>query len=152
MKITHRWFPTNQQKSPPSKISHPTLTGRGGGGGDFPLLLKKTFWKILLYICVLFSLNILVWLVKFVSFCHCKACFHGSVSDIIIIIIITFIAIWNCYYQNKYFYSIRHFRPKLVYWNESVCCTPIDRTLKMQFNNRLGSFLRPTIPELWRFL
>ena len=46
----------------------------------------------------------------------------------------------------------RHFRPKLVYWNESVYCTPIDRALKMWFNKGSGSFLRPTIPELWRFL
>ena len=27
----------------------------------------------------------------------------------------------------------------------------IDRTLKMLFKEVLGSFLRPTIPELWRF-
>ena len=46
----------------------------------------------------------------------------------------------------------RHFRPKLVHWNESVYCTPIDRALKMWFNKGSGSFLRPTIPELWRFL
>ena len=30
----------------------------------------------------------------------------------------------------------RHFRPKLVHWNKSVYCTPIDRALKMQFNKR----------------
>ena len=46
----------------------------------------------------------------------------------------------------------RHFRPKLVHWNESVYCTPIHRALKMRFNEGSGSFLRPTIPELWRFL
>ena len=28
--------------------------------------------------------------------------------------------------------SGRHFRPKLVHWNESVYCTPINRALKMQ--------------------
>ena len=38
----------------------------------------------------------------------------------------------------------RHFRPKLVHWNEDVHCMPINRALK--------SFLRPTIPELWRIL
>ena len=48
--------------------------------------------------------------------------------------------------------QIRHFRPKLVCWNESVHCTPIDRTLKMRFNEGSGSFLRPTVPELWGFL
>ena len=48
--------------------------------------------------------------------------------------------------------QIRHFRPKLVCWNESVHWTPIDRTLKMRFNEGSGSLLRPTIPELWRFL
>ena len=50
------------------------------------------------------------------------------------------------------FYFIRHFRSELVNWNKSVYCTPIDRTLKMWFNEGSGSFLRPTIPELWRFL
>ena len=48
--------------------------------------------------------------------------------------------------------EIRHFRPKLVNWNETVYCTPIDRALKMWFNEGSGSFLRSTIPELWRFL
>ena len=46
----------------------------------------------------------------------------------------------------------RHFRPKLVNWNESVYCTQIDRALKMWFNKGSGSFLLPTIPELWWFL
>ena len=46
----------------------------------------------------------------------------------------------------------RHFRPKLVNWNECVYCTPIDRALKMWFSEGSGSFLWPTIPELWRFL
>ena len=45
----------------------------------------------------------------------------------------------------------RHFKPKLINWNESVYCTPIGRALKMQFNEEPGSFLRPTIPELWKF-
>ena len=45
----------------------------------------------------------------------------------------------------------RHFRLKLVHWNKSVYCTPIDRTLKMRFNEGSGSFLRPTIPELWSY-
>ena len=40
----------------------------------------------------------------------------------------------------------RYFRPKLVRWNESVYCTPIDRALKMQFNEGSRSFIRPTIP------
>ena len=48
--------------------------------------------------------------------------------------------------------DIRHFRPKLVHWNEGVCCAPIDRSWKMQFSEGLGNFLRPTIPALWRFL
>ena len=46
----------------------------------------------------------------------------------------------------------RHFRPKLVHWNESIYCTPIDRALKMRFNKGSGQPLRATIPELWRFL
>ena len=46
----------------------------------------------------------------------------------------------------------RHFRPKLVHWNKSVYCAPIDRPLKIRFNEGSGSFLRPAIPELWRFL
>ena len=46
----------------------------------------------------------------------------------------------------------RHFRPKLVNLNVTVSCTPIDRELKMWFNEGSGSLLRPTIPELWRFL
>ena len=45
-----------------------------------------------------------------------------------------------------------HFRPKLVHWNKSVYCAPIDRALKMRFNEGSGSFLRPAIPEWWRFL
>ena len=45
-----------------------------------------------------------------------------------------------------------HFRSKLVHWNESVYYTPIDRALKMQFNEGSGSFLPPTISELLRFL
>ena len=45
-----------------------------------------------------------------------------------------------------------HFRLKLVNWNESVYCTPIDRALKMWFNEGSGSFLQSTIPDLWRFL
>ena len=47
--------------------------------------------------------------------------------------------------------SSKHFRPKLVHWNEIAYCTPIDRALKMQFKEGWGSFLRPTIPELWKF-
>ena len=46
----------------------------------------------------------------------------------------------------------RYFRPKLVHWNESVYCTPIDRALKMRFSEGSGSILQLTIPELWRFL
>ena len=46
----------------------------------------------------------------------------------------------------------RYFRSKLVHWNESVYCIPIDRALKVRFNEGSGSFLRLTIPELWRFL
>ena len=45
----------------------------------------------------------------------------------------------------------RHFRSKLVHWNESVYCTPIDKTLKMRFNERSRSFQWPIIPELWKF-
>ena len=45
----------------------------------------------------------------------------------------------------------RHFRPKLVHRNERVFCTPTDRGLKLQINEGCGSFLRPSIPELWRF-
>ena len=48
--------------------------------------------------------------------------------------------------------SSRHFRPKLVHWNESVYCATINIALKIQFNESLGSFLWPTIAELWRFL
>ena len=47
-----------------------------------------------------------------------------------------------------HFICTRHFRPKLVNLNESVYCTPIDRASKMWFNERSGSFLWPTIPEL----
>ena len=46
----------------------------------------------------------------------------------------------------------RHFRPKLVHWNESVYYTTIDRALKMLFNDGSGSFLRPAILELCRLL
>ena len=49
-------------------------------------------------------------------------------------------------------HSSKHFRPKLVNSNESVYCTPIDRALGIWFNEGLGSFLRPTIPELWTML
>ena len=72
----------------------------------------------------------------------------------------------KCYYSsfNKYICfslitktwpfksNFRHFRPKLVHWNESVYCTPIARALKIWFNEASDSFLRPTIPELGRFL
>ena len=34
----------------------------------------------------------------------------------------------------------RHFRPKLVHWNESVYCTPIDIVLKMLFKEELEAF------------
>ena len=57
-----------------------------------------------------------------------------------------------CSNRNMVECNIKHFRPTLVHWNESVYCTPIDRALKMRFNEWSGSFLRPTIPELWRFL
>ena len=40
----------------------------------------------------------------------------------------------------------KYFRLKLVQLNESVYCTPIDRALKMQFNEGSRSFIRPTIP------
>ena len=33
----------------------------------------------------------------------------------------------------------RHFRPKLIHWNKSVYCTPIDRALKMRFNEGSGN-------------
>ena len=46
----------------------------------------------------------------------------------------------------------RHFSSKIVYWNESIYCTSIDRALKRKFNKESGSLLRPAIPELWRFL
>ena len=49
------------------------------------------------------------------------------------------------------FRLIRQFRPKLVDSNETINCTPIDKALKMWFNKGSGSFLRPTILELWRF-
>ena len=35
--------------------------------------------------------------------------------------------------------DIRHFRPKLVHWNEGVCCAPIDRSWKMQFSEGLAT-------------
>ena len=44
-----------------------------------------------------------------------------------------------------------HFRPKLLHWNKRVYCTPIDRALKMWFNEGSGNLLRPTIPALWIF-
>ena len=44
-----------------------------------------------------------------------------------------------CYFKETLPIS-RHFRPKLVHWNESVYCTPIDRALKMRFNRGSGSF------------
>ena len=46
----------------------------------------------------------------------------------------------------------RHFRPKSGLLNEIVYCKPIDRTLKMLFIERSGSFLRPTISELLKLL
>ena len=35
---------------------------------------------------------------------------------------------------------IRHFRSKLVHWNENIYCTLIDRALKMRFNEGLAAF------------
>ena len=35
---------------------------------------------------------------------------------------------------------IRHFRPKLIHWNENIYCTPIDRALKMRFNEGSAAF------------
>ena len=43
-------------------------------------------------------------------------------------------------------------RAKPGHLNERVYCKPIDRTLKMLFIEGSGSFLRPTIPELWKLL
>ena len=43
----------------------------------------------------------------------------------------------------------KHFRPKLVHWNESVYCTPIDRALKMRFNEGWGSFLQPGVMKVF---
>ena len=53
--------------------------------------------------------------------------------------------IWRC------FLCGRHFGPKLAHWNDSVYRTPIDRVLKLRFNKGLASFVRPTIPESWKF-
>ena len=47
---------------------------------------------------------------------------------------------------------IRHFRPKLGQWNERVYFTLINRAIKIWFNKGSGSFLRPTIPKLWKIL
>ena len=44
---------------------------------------------------------------------------------------------------------VRHFRSKLVNWNESVYCTPIDRALKMRFNEGWGSFLQPGVMKVF---
>ena len=55
--------------------------------------------------------------------------------------------------SNQYFNVNKHFRPKLVNWNERVYLLYTNRqSIKMWFNEGSGSFLRPTIPELWRFL
>ena len=45
--------------------------------------------------------------------------------------------------------TAKHFRPKIVYWNKRVNCTPINRALKMWFNKGSSSFLRPTVPEFF---
>ena len=73
------------------------------------------------------------------GFCrsHCSGGFPGYFHYIYIYIFIHY---------------IRHFRPKLVHWNDSIYCTPIDRALQMRSNDGWGSFLRPTVPELWGFL
>ena len=52
--------------------------------------------------------------------------------------------------DSKILVLIRYFRSKLIHWNNRVYCTPIDRTLKKQFNEGSHSFLRPTVPELWK--
>ena len=46
----------------------------------------------------------------------------------------------------------RHFRTKLGHLNERVYCKLIDRTSRMLFIKKSGSFLRPTSPELWKLL
>ena len=45
----------------------------------------------------------------------------------------------SIYYHAMYI-SIRHFSPKLVLWNESIYCTPIDRALKMRFKEGSADF------------
>ena len=37
-----------------------------------------------------------------------------------------------------------------VHWNESVYCIRIDIAFKIRFNEGSGSFLQPTVLELWK--
>ena len=46
----------------------------------------------------------------------------------------------------------RHFRLKPGYSYMRAYCKQIDRALKELFKERLPKLLRPTIPELWKFL
>ena len=52
-------------------------------------------------------------------------------------------AVWN--FENLPGFS------KLVHWNEREYCTPIDRALKIRFNEISDSFLRATIFEFGKF-
>ena len=54
-------------------------------------------------------------------------------------------AISNGYEVRRFHVPLFTIRPEFVH-NERVYCTPIDGTLKMQFNEGSGNVLRQTIP------
>ena len=45
----------------------------------------------------------------------------------------------SCYKKVSYIMT-RHFRSKLVHWNESIYCTPSNGALKIRFNEGSGAF------------
>ena len=99
-------------------------------------ILKKTSAQV--FTCKFYKIfhKTYLWR-KFASSCFWKCFFYITLLD-------------DCFYIFEDL--TRHFRPRLVHWNESVYCIPIDRALKMRFNEGSSSFLRPVIPELWWFL
>ena len=57
---------------------------------------------------------------------------------------------WENFIEYTNLNVTRRFRPKSGHLSDRVYCKLIDRTLKTLFIEASGSFLRPTIPELWR--
>ena len=104
-----------------------------------------SYLTVNLYLSFLFYINISVTIFKFKKWITIPSCFRNEK--------ISYSALALNFNDWPFgIIVIRHFRPKSGHINDKVYCKPINKTVKMLFNEKSGNFLRPSIPELWELL